>query len=186
VLAGVGLLVAISVGLLAVRWRTPEPIVIQPPPTPLPSSTPGPLHVYVSGAVLAPDVYELPYGSMVRDAVNAAGGALAEADLARINLAASLSDGAQVHVPAIGESPSTGSDEEIQTTPTPNYPININTASLEELDVLPGIGPALAQRIIDYRERYGPFASIESIQNVSGIGPSKFEDIRELITVGQP
>ncbi len=177
VLTIVGLLIAAGVAAFAIRWRPAEPIVIEPP---APTATPGPIRVYVSGAVMHADVYELPSGSIVRDAVAAAGGAAENADLNQINMAKTLRDGEQVYVPRIGEA----------LVPAPagqagaaSGLININTATQAELETLPGIGPALAARIIAYREANGPFPNIEAIQNVSGIGPSTFEEIRDLITV---
>lgn len=187
VLAVVGLLIATAALVFALRWQAPAPIVIEPPDpsaTPLPTATSGPMQVYISGAVVRPDVYTLPPGAIVRDAVEAAGGLTADADRDRINLAQHLSDGEHVHIPRVGEAP-TPAPQVSAGTPTPSGPIDINTATQAELETLPGIGPALAQRIIEYREEHGPFTSIEQIQNVSGIGPAKFEAIKDLITVGQ-
>lgn len=185
VFAVVGLLLAGAVGALVVRYRPPAPIVILPPaPTspPPPTATPGPIHVYVSGAVNQPAVYELPAGSLAQEAVLAAGGQTAEADLSRVNLAQTLHEGDQVHVPAVGEAP-IASPGESAANPTPSGPINLNTATLEDLEWLPGIGPSLAQRIIDYRDAHGAFTSIEQVMNVSGIGSGKFDGIRDLIVV---
>jgi competence protein ComEA len=153
--------------------------------TPEPTPTPLLLRVHVSGAVNDPDVYQLVQGSIVRDAIEAAGGGAEEADLERINLAMELADQMQVYVPREGEasvplqsssvaSPGGGGQAGL---------ININVASLQELDTLPGVGPVTAQRIVDYREAHGAFQRVEDIQNVSGIGPSRFEAIREQITV---
>ena len=183
ILIAVGLLLAGSIAAFAIRWQQPEPITILPPETPQPSPTPGPTRAYISGAVLNPGVYEMPSGSIVQDLLQAAGGPSADADLARVNLATSLQEGMQIHVPLIGEA-SPAEVEGAGEASEPTWPININTASQAELEALPGIGPALAQAIIDYRENVGAFTSIEAIQNVSGIGPSKFEAMRELITVG--
>lgn len=182
VLALSGLLVAAAAVTLALRIQKSDPIIIEPP---VPTSTPGPMQVYVSGAVAAPGVYALPAGAITEDAIAAAGGTLTEADLNAINLAASLSDGMQIHVPTIGEitAPSTSPQADDAAASTVVFPININTASTTDLEALPGIGPALASRIVDYRETYGAFGSIEAIQNVSGIGPATFEGFRDLITV---
>jgi competence protein ComEA len=187
VLAVVGLLIAAGLGAVLLRARPAPAIVVEPPPpsaTPPPTPTPGAIRVYVSGAVAAPDVYELPAGSIVQDAVQAAGGALQSADLNRVNLAGPLEDGSQVHVPEVGEEPTpapAGQGE--AATPTPDWPIDINTADVEELALLPGIGPSLAERIVSYRETYGPFTEAWQIVNVSGIGPSKYEAIQNLIAV---
>ena len=178
VLMIVGLLIAAGVAAFAIRWRPAEPIVIEPP---APTATLGPIRVYVSGAVMHADVYELPSGSIVRDAVAAAGGATEDADLNQINMAKTLRDGEQVYVPRMGEAlvpAPTG-----QAGAAASGLININTATQAELETLPGIGPALAARIIAYREANGPFPNIEAIQNVPGIGPSTFEEIKDLITV---
>lgn len=185
VFAVVGLLLAIAIGSVALLYRQPETIAIVPPgPTspPLPTNTPGPIQVYVSGAVNQPAVYDLPPDCIVQDAILAAGGHTVEADLSHINLAQPLHDGEHVYVPVEGEEPTPAPDAP-PTTPTPSGPININTASLEELDWLPGIGEGLAQRIIDYRESHGAFTSIEQIMNVSGIGSAKYDGIRDLIVV---
>ena len=178
VLMIVGLLIAAGVVAFAIRWRPPEPIVIEPP---APTATPGPIRVYVSGAVIRADVYELPSNSIVRDAVAAAGGAASDADLDQINMAKPLRDGEQVYVPRIGEAPT--SVPVGQAGAGSFGPININTATQAELETLPGIGPALAARIVAYREANGPFPNVEAIQNVAGIGPSTFEAIKDLITV---
>ncbi len=177
-----GLLVAIAAVTLALRIQKPEPIIIEPP---APTATAGPIQVYVSGAVAAPGVYALPAGSITEDAIATAGGTLTEANLNAINLASSLSDGMQVHVPLEGEvsAPATAPDAGGAESAAIAYPLNINTASAADLETLPGIGPALAGRIVDYRETYGAFASIEAIQNVSGIGPATFEGFQDLITV---
>jgi competence protein ComEA len=129
------------------------------------------LTVHVAGAVNNPGVYTLPAGSRVGDAIDAAGGPLAEADIHRLNLAEILIDGKKVHVPAV----STESESQ-------DGLININTASAKELEALPNIGPARAQKIIEYRETHGPFTSIEEITKVNTIGPKIFESIKDLIT----
>lgn len=156
-----------------------------PPPTAVPTPTPAPLVVYVSGAVVQPDVYALPPGSLVKQAIAAAGGFLPDADRARVNLAQSLQDGQQIHVPRVGEAsiPLLSSGGGASTGTSPKGLVNINTASQTELESLPGIGPALAQRIIDYRQANGPFERIEDIKRVRGIGDATFEGLREYITV---
>ena len=152
----------------------------------LPAPTRPPLVVHVIGAVPRPGVYELPEGSRVRDAIRAAGGLLAAADTSFINLAAPLEDGQQLDIPYEGGAqPRVEGPGEPQPTQDINRAelIDINVASLDELDTLPGIGPTTAQKIIDYRDANGPFQSIEDIMNVSGIGPATFEEIKDLITV---
>jgi competence protein ComEA len=152
--------------------------------------------VDVAGAVPRPGVYEFPVGSRVKDAVEAAGGLLAQADKTKLNLAAPLEDGARLDIPFLaGLEPTqpafsfvpgsnTTNNNNSGGTITDVQLIDINTASATELDTLPGIGPTLAQAIIDYRETYGPFFAIEDIMFVDGIGPDTFEAIKDLITVG--
>ncbi len=162
----------------------PQPIHLStatPSPLPAVSPTTRLLRVYVSGAVHQPEVYALSPGSIVKDAILAAGGAANDADLDRINLALPVADGQHVYVPHLGEEnppvPSRAG------SPLSGGTVNINTADAAALESLPGIGPALASRILDYREAHGPFAQIEEIMDVAGIGPATFEGIRELITV---
>lgn len=159
---------------------TPEPTA-----TPTPTPTPAPLRVYVSGAVQTPDVYLLPAGSLVRDAIRAAGGPAPDADLNRINLARELLDQQQIYVPRQGEeSPVPTISEGVPHRTASTAPrININTATAEELQQLPRVGPTLAQRIVAYREMYGPFRTPEDLMRVSGIGETVFAAIRDYITV---
>jgi len=189
ILLSLGWLIALGGVLFAMRRPQPPPIEILPPPptaTPTLTPTPRPLRVYVSGAVQAPDVYELPADSIVKDAIAAAGGATEEADLEAVNLALPLSDGAQVYVPRRQENrpPPPPISTPIPWTvpssaPRPAAKVNINTATAEELDALPGIGPAMAQRIIEGR----PYGRIEDLMRVKGIGEATFEKLRDLITV---
>jgi competence protein ComEA len=169
--------------LFVILRPSPAPIILTtstPQPSPEPTSTPRPLRIYVSGAVHHPDVYSLLPDSIVKDAILAAGGATDEADLDRINLALPVMDGQHVYVPRFEE-------ENPPVQPPSSQPvsgsrININTASAAALESLPGIGPAIAQRIIAHRQANGPFARIEDIQDVSGIGQATFEKIQDLIT----
>ncbi|MFO7152262.1 MAG: helix-hairpin-helix domain-containing protein [Bacillota bacterium] len=135
--------------------------------------------VHVAGAVKNPGVYELEEGSRVIDAVEAAGGYMPEADVSGINLAKKLQDEDKIYVPEQGEVPGTGD----ASGSSSDGRVNINTADLQELDKLPGIGPALAQRIIDYRNQHGPFKSVEELKNVSGIGEKRFEELKNLVKV---
>ncbi|HHY05267.1 MAG TPA: competence protein ComEA [Thermoanaerobacterales bacterium] len=146
--------------------------------------------VYVMGAIRNPGVYSLDDGARVKDVIDLAGGCLEEADLFKINLAQKLQDEDALYVPKIGEFPETDQPSETFQSGIINgftsgnsNKININKANLQELDTLPGIGPATAQKIIDYRSQNGPFTSIEEIKNVSGIGEKKFEQIKEQISV---
>lgn len=155
------------------------------------------IYVHVSGAVASPGVYSLAAGARVVDAVELAG-PLPEADIQALNLAAPLIDGQKIVVPRAGEAPAgTGvSGPGLGGPVAPGlagggqlaFPgtgskVNINTASQAELETLPGIGPSLAQRIIDYRTRNGPFRAPEDLKNVSGIGDKRFEQLKDLITV---
>ncbi len=171
--------------LLVMTRPAPVQITINPPaPTPEPSAspTPAPVAVYITGAVNQPQqLITLPANSRVADAISAAGGAAADADLDRINLAAVLHDGDQVYVYAQGESvpiPSVGGST---TDSGGGAVVHVNTATLEQLETLPGIGPALAQRIIDYRIANGAFTSLESMTAVSGIGDRTIENFAGLI-----
>ncbi|NPV90210.1 MAG: ComEA family DNA-binding protein [Firmicutes bacterium] len=164
------------------------------PPPPL-SVNPGPeagtvVKVHVAGAVDRPGLYEFPAGSRVMDAVEKASPA-PDADINRLNLAAVLNDGQKVQVPqkgevtgpAVGDGSNQGDGNRNGTSVSANGLVNLNTASLAELDRLPGIGPTLAQRIIDYRQQKGGFRRIEDVKNVSGIGDKLFLQIKDLITV---
>lgn len=157
--------------------------------------------VHVTGAVIKPGVYQLPAGSRINDAVNQAG-PTGEADLDVLKLATQVSDGQTIYVPVknptgpsgvpeptnqsatagvtpTGAASSAGAVKSVQQTGK----VNINTADQAQLDTLPGVGPAYAQRIIQYRELNGPFKSIEDIKQVSGIGEKRFEQLKDLITV---
>ncbi|MBZ4653297.1 MAG: competence protein ComEA [Peptococcaceae bacterium] len=138
------------------------------------------LTVHVVGAVAKPGVYTLEEGKRIHDLIQLAS-LLPEADTTLINLAAPLQDGKQVYVPFKGEATAGGTPQ--KTGAPGDGLININTAGIKELDSLPGIGPALAQRIIDYRENHGNFAAVEDITKVSGIGPSTLQKFKHLITV---
>jgi len=186
--AVLGLVVGGVVGYFTPRPRSSAPIAVSTPlPTtmPLPTPTPAPIRIHVSGAVRTPDVYELPPGSIVRDAVEAAGGPAGDADLDHINLAVELWDQQQVYVPCRGEKdpPPPVSGNEPTGGPAVRL-VNINTATAAELETLPRIGPTTAQHILEYREAEGTFETIEDIQNVSGIGSATFDGLENLITVG--
>jgi competence protein ComEA len=137
--------------------------------------------VHVSGAVGVPGVHELPAGSRVVDALAAAGGATADADVDAINLAAPVRDGERVHVPRPGEVGITPAGAGIDGGG--DGPIDLNRATVEQLDGLPGIGPSTAAAIVAHRERHGPFASVDDLEAVRGIGPAKLEAIRAEVTL---
>ncbi|MEW5867794.1 MAG: ComEA family DNA-binding protein [Chloroflexota bacterium] len=174
-------LLAAGLILLASGRPRGQPVSLLPPPTP------APLVVHVLGAVAQPGLYQLPAGSRVQDAIQAAGDLLPEADLSTVNLAALLQDGQRILVPTPPPPTSTPDPNAPRgskaATPVVIYPLNINTASQAELESLPEIGPATAQKIIEYRQTHGPFTSIEQIMEVENIGPKTFEQIKDLITV---
>ncbi len=195
--------IAIGVGYLTLRKQVqPAPIVIHPAPTALPpdpTATPGPISVFVNGAVLAPGVYEMPLESRVNDAILLAGGFSAEAYRDGVNMAQPLFDGAQVYVSTLAQSAEI--EQTLVAGPVQNQPaassngtntgisqgngiIDLNTASRADLETIPGIGPATAQSIISYREDNGPFRDIEEVMNVSGIGEGKFDQMKEYLSIG--
>ena len=148
--------------------------------------------VHVAGEVHKPGVYTLPNSARMIDAVTAAGGATARADLEVINLATPLIDSSQIYVPAKGVAarptvvrplPGVNGVASATNSPSANGVVNINRASVTELDALPGVGPSTAQAIVDYRSANGPFGSVEDLLNVKGIGPAKFEAMRKLVGV---
>jgi competence protein ComEA len=150
----------------------------------LPPPTPAPLVIHVAGAVQNPGLYRLAAGSRVKDAVDAAGGFLPQANSQSINLAAFLEDGERILVLAIPPTAAPMPEFEGKTaTLGPSFPIDINTATQIELESLPGIGPTIAGRIIAYRESHGGFKNIEQILDVQGIGEGIFAQIKELIIV---
>ena len=166
----------ISIGVLAGRQlQGPQPLEIELGQTPLAAE----IQVYVAGAVNRPGVYFLSEGDRWIDAVEAAGGPAADADVEAINLARRLQDEDQVLVPRLGEQAVLGAAEAPQ-----NDLININTASTATLDDLPGIGETRSHNIVDSRERDGPFSRIEELVERKLIPQSVFDQIRELITVG--
>ena len=138
------------------------------------SQSPGIVVVDVGGRVTHPGVYTLPAGSRAIDAVKAAGGALPGTDLTTINQAQRLEDGEQIVV---------GVEQGSSTSGSVTHPgkVNLNTASNQELDALPGIGPVLASRIVAWRKAHGQFKSIEDLRQVSGVGDAKFADLRPLV-----
>src|SRR6476620_5459905 len=152
-----------------------------PPPTGagvtgLPSSR---VVVDVVGAVRRPGLYRLAHGSRIADAVTRAGGATSKADLAQVNLAAPLADGEQVVVPKRLLGGAAGASA---TSPgASGGPVQLSTATLEQLDSLPGVGPVTAQKILDYRQKHGAFQSVDELDAVPGIGPKRLEQLHELV-----
>jgi competence protein ComEA len=148
-----------------------------------PSPSPAVILVYVTGWVRHPGVYEFHRGDRVIDALQIAGGARRGADLTSVNLAAFLTDAQQITVVKKGATQTGGAAGLGGASPGGSGPVNINTATLEELETLPGIGPAIGQRILDYRTAHGPFRSVDDLLNVSGIGEKRLADLRPNITV---
>ncbi len=149
-------------------------------PRRLPS--PGPVLVHVAGAVVVPGVYELEAGSRVRDAVAAAGGPTPLADANALNLAAIVADASRVYVPVVGEAVPTEVTLPPSADDQPPGPVDVNRATVDELEELPGVGPATAAAIVTERERNGPFVSVDDLDRVPGIGPAKIEALRDLVT----
>ena len=149
-----------------------------------PASTQGaapaqaPVVVHVVGAVRRAGLYRLPQGSRIADAIARAAGATRRADLSLVNLAAPLADGMQVVVPRKVQPGAAGGAAEAEAT---SGPVHLNTATLEQLDSLPGVGPVTAQKILDYRQEHGAFASVDELDAISGIGPARLETLREVV-----
>lgn len=152
-------------------------------------AAPGTVVVHVDGAVAAPGVYALPAGARANDAIIAAGGLSEGADTTDVNLAAPLVDGEKLHVPREGERASAAAGDVAGDAAggvadsTPAAPVNLNTAGVEELDALPGVGEATARAIIEDRERNGPFSTPEDLMRVSGIGEKKFAKLEAMVCV---
>jgi competence protein ComEA len=183
-LAAVVLLGATIAGFAV--WR--ERPVVQPTPalpTVLPTVTAGSpgggageLVVSVAGQVIRPGLVRLPPGARVADAVQAAGGPVPGADLTGVNLARKLTDGEHVLVAA-----GAGGQPAEEAAGGSGSKVNLNTATLAELDALPGVGPVTARRILDWRAANGRFASVDQLREVDGIGESRFAQLRDLVTV---
>lgn len=166
----------VSVAVGVVRTASTPSVDI---PHPSASVEQAAVYVHVFGAVARPGLYRLPEGARVVDVIAAAGGLLADADSAAVNLARRLADGEQLHVPSVGETaPDPGAG-----VPAGDGRVNLNTADAAALDTLPRIGPAMAARILAWREENGRFTSVEDLLAVPGIGEKMLEGLRELVTV---
>ena len=140
--------------------------------------------VDVAGGVKSPGVYQLPANSRVMDAIIAAGGVRSGTDTSDINLARIVKDGEQIYVdPVTTSNPFVANSGSVRVAKKKSGPININRATADELDALPGIGPVLASRIVNYRKANGPFTAIEDLQRVSGIGSAKFAQFKSKVRV---
>ncbi|MCR2811764.1 helix-hairpin-helix domain-containing protein [Microbacterium sp. zg.Y1090] len=182
------LAVTVAIGILRTSTAPVETVTIAQTPA---GADAGPsvlgdasaVYVHVSGAVAAPGLYVLESGARVVDAVAAAGGFGADADRAAVNLARPVGDGEQLHVPVVGEAPAAGAAGPAGPAGGGDGRVNLNTADLTALDTLPRIGPALAQRILDWREQNGRFTSIEDLLAVPGIGEKMLAALRDLVTL---
>lgn len=182
----------------------PPQLVASDPASPTSQASPAELVAYVAGAVKRPAVYRFVQGARVVDALTKAGGSLPNADLEPLNLAEPIVDGMKIDVPVKGRVNSDGATDGYQTARSGAHrgrssghrgrsggggrhklqtgqTLDINTASVEELMQLPGVGPGLARRIVEYRQQNGPFETVDDLQNVSGIGPSKFERLTPFV-----
>ncbi len=183
-LAGVAALALVVAAIvLATRDNETAPIRIIAPESTQVSEPPADIKVQVSGEVTFPGVYRMKPDDRVMDAVVAAGGITPNADITGINLSRRVQDEAHYHVPAIG------SATRPQPTLSPNGeqlgdgPIDLNTATVRELEILPGIGPTLATAIVSYRSDNGPFGTVADLEGVPGIGPKTLEAVRRLVSV---
>jgi len=184
--------ILLAVGCLAVLLFIGSKLLARPqattalaPPAAPPAETAAATAVIVDvvGAVRRPGLYRLEQGARIADAVSRAGGATGKADLALINLAAPLADGEQVVVPkrgaaALGAPTAAGSSS--GGAPS-GGPVHLSTATLEQLDSLPGIGPVTAQKILDYRQKHGAFTSVDGLDAVPGIGPARLDQLKDLV-----
>jgi competence protein ComEA len=186
---------AVAIALLGARYlRSSE--AVQPPPAAgtapaavqVTERRAAPATVHVAGAVRRPGVYRLQPGDRVDDAVRRAGGATAKADLGAVNLAAKIEDGRQVlvpeRVPAVQAGAGVGEAGPAGAAPgAPGTPLDLNTATLEQLDTLPGVGPATAEKILAYRDEHGGFGSVDELGRVPGIGDKRLATLREQVRV---
>lgn len=147
------------------------------------ASEPTTIIVYITGEIAEPDVYEMPADARLVDLVEKAGGFTAYADKDALNLAAHLADGEKIVVGNINDKVDKTEDLEENINKDESIPVNINTADAAELETLEDIGPSLAENIIEYRNRYGSFTSIEEIREVDGIGEATFNKIKDSITI---
>lgn len=170
--------------------RPPAEAALAPPaapPTETATTTPSQVVIDIVGAVRRPGLYRLAEGARIADALARAGGATRKADLSLVNLAAPLADGQQVIVPRRGAAGAGGGAAAGGAAPTPGAPgattgpVHLNTATLEQLDSLPGVGPVTAQKILDYRTEHGPFTSVDELDAVPGIGPSRMDQLKDLV-----
>ncbi len=179
----IGLLILLLISILAGGY-----FMLKPAPRPAPdfvsneeaaTREPQQLTVHVAGAVKNPGVVRIEEGKRVVDAIEQAGGPLPEADLDALNLAQQIQDGQRINVPRQGAAGAGGDG----TGDESGHKVNINLASAKELEELPGIGPTLAERIVDYRKKKGGFKKVDELKQVSGIGEKKFEELRDYVEI---
>lgn len=188
--AGGVFVVAVVAYLMLGSGEAPRPEAVIPMATPLPA-TPAPeptsILVHAAGAVEVPGVYRVPGDARVLDLVGAAGGLTPDADYDRVNLAAALSDGQWMYFPRVGQAtvpaPLGGSGGGGGGAGAPSGPLDLNSATAQQLESLPGVGPAIAAAIVEHRQRVGGFTSVDGLLAVSGIGPAKLAVIRDLVAV---
>ena len=203
--AVVAVVVLVAVGMAFLGSASPAPKLTLPradagsapvdgsPPgastSSLPVAPPVTVTVHVAGQVASPGVYAVPSGGRVADAVIAAGGAAAEADVEQLNLAARVSDGERIYVPRKGEAPppvvgpAPASSSAASKGGAPAGPVDLNTATAEQLEALPGVGPATSKAILAYRTSHGRFRSVTELLEVPGSGPAKLEALRPMVRV---
>jgi competence protein ComEA len=188
-LAVIAIAVAVAAAVYVTRPSSPrQPVEATLPRASSSSSSAAPvttasqLVVQAAGAVAKPGVYTVPGSARVNDLIAAAGGLAPDADPDQVELAAPLTDGERVYVPRVGEAPAQPPGSSSGTA-SGRGPVDLNRASEADLEALPGIGPALAQAIIDHRSQHGPFRSVDDLADVRGIGPAKLEQLRPLVKV---
>ena len=176
------LILALCAGsLLAYKRSRPRTVAVSGSGASTAPSRAREITVHVAGAVMSPGLYRLKEGSRVADALSKAGGASPDALLDDLNLAGKLADGQKVMVPRAVAQVSPGAGQ-AGTAPSGQL-VNLNTATPEQLDTLPGVGPAMATKIVEYRQKNGPFSAVDQLDDVSGIGPAKLDALRDLVTI---
>ena len=183
------ILCIIIIAILAYYWSEKEPEeydinnIVQ---TQAENIEPEKIIIHISGAVINPGIIKLQAGERIADAIEKAGGCTQEADLKNVNLAYVVQDGTKIYIPSIGEESEniieTNAGSGVLADGKENVKVNINTASLIELQEIPGVGETTAQKIIDYREKNGKFTNVEDLKNVSGIGDAKFANMEQYVS----
>lgn len=179
-------IVAAGMGFLLMRRAAPPPEIqlprAQASPAAAATATSVDVVVHVAGAVVHPGIVKVPAGARMADALAAVGGPLPDADIDQVNLAAKVGDGDRVYVPRRGEAPPAGPTAAAGSSLKAG-PVDLNSAGPDQLDSLPGVGPATAKAIVDYRTRHGRFRSVDDLLAVPGIGPAKLATLKPLVRV---